>query len=723
MKKIIVTLTLALLVLAPAASRADEGMWLLSLIGKNYADMQKAGFKLTPEDIYSINQNCIKDAIVGLGNEGRPFWHFCTGEIISNKGLISTNHHCGYGKLQEHSTVEHDYLRDGFWAYNMAQELPNPGLTASILVRMEDVTGRVLECLSDDMSEADRAKAVRNVSQRIAQEAVAGTDYEATVKPMFNGNQFFLFVHIIYKDVRLVGAPPSSMGKFGGDTDNWAWPRHTCDFSMFRIYTAPDGKPAAYAKENIPLKPKHHLPVSARELNDGDFAMVLGFPGTTDRFLTSFGLEETMGISNDLRYKLRTVKINVLREMMNADQAIRIKYASKYASCANYWKYSNEQNIALKKLNTMKVKQEVEQEYYDWALDKDPKYRAALKRIEQSYAERSELQAALTYLDEGLLEGPELLYQSVVMGRSIKAMLAETNPDQRDAMLEEIRQTAAKFYKDYDQEVEQRVMAAMMAYTYSNIDLKYAPDCLKNADRRYKGDFEALVNRLFINSIFANEKVFADYLKNPSLKVLERDDIYKYGSEILAKYRDLYQSIPAESRDNLTRGQRDFVDGILQINSGRKLMCPDANSTIRLTYGNVKAYEPRDGVTYHYYTTLEGVMQKENPNSTEFVVPQRLKDLYNAKDYGPYVNSRGELPTCFITNNDITGGNSGSPVLDAYGNLIGLAFDGNGEAMSGDIDFEENLQRCICLDSRYMLFVIDKYANAQNLIAEMDIVR
>ncbi len=723
MKKIILSLTLAVLMLAPAASRADEGMWLLSLIGKNYADMQKAGFKLTPEDIYSINQNCIKDAIVGLGNEGRPFWHFCTGEIISNKGLISTNHHCGYGKLQEHSTVEHDYLRDGFWAYNMAQELPNPGLTASILVRMEDVTGRVLECLSDDMSEADRAKAVRNVCQRIAQEAVAGTDYDANVKPMFNGNQYFLFVHIIYKDVRLVGAPPSSMGKFGGDTDNWAWPRHTCDFSMFRIYTSPDGKPAAYAKENIPLKPKHHLPVSARELNDGDFAMVLGFPGTTDRFLTSYGLEETMNVTNDLRYKLRTVKINILREMMNADQAVKIKYASKYAGCSNYWKYSNEQNIALKKLNTMKVKKEVEQEYYDWALDKDPKYRAALKLIEQSYADRKEVQAALTYLDEGLLEGPELLYQSVLMGRSIKAMLAETNPDQRDAMLEEIKKDVAKFYKDYDQQVEERVMAAMMEYTYGHIDLKYAPDCLKNADRKFKGDFVALVNRLMSHSIFANEEAMNAYLKNPSLKTLERDEVYKYGTEILDKYRELYQAVPSESRDNLTRGQRDFVDGILQINAGRKLMCPDANSTIRLTYGNVKAYEPRDGVTYHYYTTLEGVMQKENPNSTEFMVPQRLKDLYNAKDYGPYANSRGELPTCFITNNDITGGNSGSPVLDAYGNLIGLAFDGNGEAMSGDIDFEENLQRCICLDSRYMLFVIDKYANAQNLIAEMDIVR
>ena len=723
MKKIILSLTLALLVLAPAASRADEGMWLLSLIGKNYADMQKAGFKLSPEDIYSINQNCIKDAIVGLGNEGRPFWHFCTGEIISNKGLISTNHHCGYGKLQEHSTVEHDYLRDGFWAYNMAQELPNPGLTASILVRMEDVTGRVLECLSDDMSEADRAKAIRNVSQRIAQEATAGTDYDATVKPMFNGNQFFLFVHIIYKDVRLVGAPPSSMGKFGGDTDNWSWPRHTCDFSMFRIYTAPDGKPAAYAKENIPLKPKHHLPVSARELKDNDFAMVLGFPGTTDHFLTSYGLEETMNISNDLRYKLRTVKINILRKMMNADQAIKIKYASKYASCSNYWKYSNEQNIALKKLNTMKLKKEVEQEYYDWALDKDPKYRNALKLIEQSYADRREVQAAITYLDEGLLEGPELLYQAFLFGRSIKAILAETNLDQRDAMLEELRADAAKFYKDYDKEVEKAVMAAMMDYTYSHIDLKYAPDCLKNADRKYKGDFTALVNRLFAQSIFADEETLNKFLKNPNLKTLERDEMYKYGSEILDKYRELYQAVPQSSRDNLTRGQRDFVDGILQINAGRKLMSPDANSTIRLTYGNVKAYDPRDGVTYHFYTTLEGVMQKEDPTSTEFIVPQRLKDLYAAKDYGTYANSRGELPTCFITNNDITGGNSGSPVLDAYGNLIGLAFDGNGEAMSGDIDFEENLQRCICLDSRYMLFVIDKYANAQNLIAEMDIVR
>ncbi len=724
MKKIILTLTLALLVLAPASSRADEGMWLLSLIGKNYADMQKAGLKLTPDDIYSINQSCLKDAVVGLGNADRPFSHFCTGEIISNKGLMTTNYHCGYGQLQEHSTVEHDYLRDGFWAYNMAQELPNPGLTASVLVRMEDVTSRVLECLSDDMSEADRAKAVRNVGIRIIEEAVKGNDeYEGVVQSMFEGNQYFLFIYTIYKDVRLVGAPPSSMGKFGGDTDNWSWPRHTCDFSMFRIYTSPDGKPAEYAKENIPLKPKHHFPVSARQLKAGDYAMTLGFPGSTDRFLTSYGLEETMQIDNPIRYNIRTVKINILREMMNADQAVRIKYASKYASCSNYWKYSNEQNNALYTLNTMQVKKDIEQEYYDWALDKDPKYRGALNLLKNSYAERRDIHEAILYIEEGLLEGPEMLYQATIFADDIKSMLAEQNPDQREAKLAALQKSAAKFYKDYDENVEKNVMSAMMEYTYQHIDIKYIPDCLKTADRRYKGDFTALVNHIFQQSFMANEESFNKFLKDPNLKTLERDEMYKYGSDILAKGREIYKSLPSDNQYNMRKGKRDFVDGLLQINSGRTLMCPDANSSIRLSYGNVKEYDPRDGVTYHHYTTLDGVMQKEDTNSTEFQVPSHLKELYKANNFGPYADKNGKLPTCFITTNDITGGNSGSPVLDAYGNLIGLAFDGNSESMSGDIDFEENLQRCICLDTRYMLFVIDKYANAQNLISELDIVR
>lgn len=724
MKRFVLSLALALSVLAPATSRADEGMWLLSLIGKNYADMQQAGLKLSPDDIYSINQSCLKDAVVGLGNEGRPFRHFCTGEIISNKGLMTTNYHCGYGQLQEHSSVEHDYLRDGFWAYNISQELPCPGLTASVLVRMEDVTSRVLECLSDDMSEADRAKAVRNVGARIIDEAIGESgEYEGVVQSMFEGNQYFLFVYTIYKDVRLVGAPPSSMGKFGGDTDNWSWPRHTCDFSMFRIYTSPSGKPAGYAKENIPLKPKHHLPVSARQVQAGDYAMTLGFPGSTDRFLTSYGLEQTMQVDNPIRHDIRTVKIGILRQMMNADQAIRIKYASKYASCSNYWKYSIEQNNALYTLNTMQVKKDVEQEYYDWALDKDPKYRSAIGLLKNSYAESRDIQKAALYIEEGLLEGPEMLYQAVVFGNSIKAMLAEENPDLREASLAALQKEAAKFYKDYDESVEKAVMAAMMEYTYQHIDIKYTPDCLKTADRRYKGDFAALVNHIFSQSFMANEESFNQFLKNPSLKALERDQLYKYGTEILAKDNEIYQMLPANNQYNMRKGKRDFVDGLLQINAGRKLVYPDANSSLRLSYGNVKEYDPRDGVTYHYYTTLDGVMQKEDTNSTEFLVPDRLKELYNARNFGPYANAEGQLPTCFITNNDITGGNSGSPVLDAYGNLIGLAFDGNSESMSGDIDFEEHLQRCICLDTRYMLFVIDKFAGAKNIIAELDIVR
>lgn len=717
-------IALALSVMLPDTVRADEGMWLLSLIGKNYQDMQKAGFKLTPEDIYNINQSCLKDAIVGLGNAGQPFWHFCTGEIISSKGLMSTNHHCGYGKLQEHSTVEHDYLRDGFWAYSMDQELPNPGLTASILVRMEDVTDKVKEVLSDEMSETDRQAAIEKVCTEIEEKAVDGTQYSAKVKPMFNGNQFFLFVHIIYRDVRLVGAPPSSMGKFGGDTDNWVWPRHTCDFSMFRIYTAPDGSPADYSKDNVPLEPKHHLPVNAGEINDGDFAMVMGFPGTTDHFLTSYGLEETLNITNKLRYEIRTVKINILREEMAADQATRIKYASKYASCSNYWKYSYEQNKALKALNTMGVKKEVEKEYMDWARKQNnPKYRRALDLIQRGYDQRKEIEAANQYIVEGLLTGPELLLQAVRVYNSLEA---SDNPDYaayRDQIIDGLKTRGANFYKDYNQQTEKRVMAALFAHVYKHMDAKNMPEFLVNAGKKYKGNFEKYVEDMFKKSIFASEESFNKFMEKPSVKKLAKDPLYLAGQSAYDKYMEVNQMLPAEVEEGLQRGIRDFTDGILQINNGKKLMSPDANSTIRLTYGNVMSYQPRDGVDYHYYTTMKGVIEKEDPDNAEFNVPARLKELYNKKEFGKYTNAKGELPTCFITNNDITGGNSGSPVIDGRGRLIGLAFDGNSEAMSGDIDFEENLQRCICLDSRYMLWVIDVFAGAKNLIEEMDIVR
>ena len=588
---------------------------------------------------------------------------------------------------------------------------------------MEDVTDQVKAALRDDMSESERARAIKEVSDRIAKKAVEGTIYDAQVKPMFNGNQFFLFVHVIYKDVRLVGAPPSSMGKFGGDTDNWSWPRHTCDFSMFRIYTGPDGNPAEYSDANIPLKPKHHLPVSNRELKDGDFAMVMGFPGTTDHFLTSYGLEETMNITNKLRYEIRTVKINILREEMAASQETKIKYASKYASCSNYWKYSNEQNKALKNLNTMGVKKDIERTYNAWAQGKDPKYAEALPLIKKGYAARAPYMSAISYLSEGLLQGPELLLQGFRVGRTLEVYSDPKFADKKDMINESINADAEEFYKDYNEATEKRLMAALMEYVYRNMEMQFMPQFLVDADKKYKGNFEKYVDDMFAKSVFANKEAFSKFMQKPDMKKLAKDPVYLAGKGAYEKYMEVRSMIPKETSDGLQRGIRNFTDGILQINKNTKLMSPDANSTIRLTYGNVKAYEPRDAVAYSYYTTLKGVIEKEDPTNSEFIVPERLKNLYNAKDFGPYANSKGELVTCFVTNNDITGGNSGSPVMDAEGNLIGLAFDGNSEAMSGDIDFEENLQRCICLDSRYFLWVIDKYAGAKNLIDEMTIVK
>ena len=513
------------------------------------------------------------------------------------------------------------------------------------------------------------------------------------------------------------------MGKFGGDTDNWSWPRHTCDFSLFRIYTAPDGTPAPDSKNNVPLKPKHHLPVSIRNLNDGDYAMVMGFPGTTNRFLTSYGLEETMDITNKLRYEIRTVKINILREEMAASQKTRIQYASKYASCSNYWKYSNEQNKALRQLNTMRVKRETEQQYSKWAQGQLPKYQQALQLISEGYKDRRPYRAAMMYLDEGLLEGPEIIWQAVGTGTSLQEILDLEDRYARDEAIDQLRKKAAEFYKDYNQPTEMKVFAAMAKYVFLQMEPRYCPDFLKQADKKYKGDFTKYTQELFAKSIFANEDAFNQVLDKPSRKTLDKDPIFVAAMETYTKYREVYSRIPKESAEGLTRGTRDFVDGILQINDGKDLLSPDANSTIRFTYGNVMAYSPKDAVSYSHYTTLDGVIQKEGPKGGEFEVPARLKELYYAHDFGQYANSKDQLPTCFITNNDITGGNSGSPVIDAHGNLIGLAFDGNSEAMSGDIDFEENLQRCICLDSRYMLWVIDKYAGAKNLIDEIDIVK
>jgi len=718
MKKI-VFLFLSFILITAGTLRADEGMWLLSLIGKNYDDMKAKGFRLTPEDIYSINNACIKDAIVGLSRDGRPFWHFCSGEIISDKGLVLTNHHCGFPMIQSHSSIEHDYLKDGFWAYSLDQELPNEGYCAEILVRIEDVTERVMKNVTDDMSEADRNAAIKKISDEIIKETEEGTHYSVQVSEMFHNNQYFMLVYEIYKDIRLVGAPPSSMGKFGGDTDNWMWPRHTADFSMFRIYTGPDGKPAKYSKENIPLKPRYSLPISIKGVNEGDFAMVLGFPGTTDRYLTSYGLQETIDIINTYRYNIRTVKLDILRNEMKNNPEVRIQYASKYASSSNYWKYSHEQNIALRKLNKIENKRQIESDFTQWVnadATRQTKYGNVLNNIKNVFESRRNDAYTRQFILEALLSGAEM----PLFAYQISNQIGKLNENSSEADREKIRTSIRNFYKNFDVNTDKKLVAAMFEYFAVNVDPIYHPTVFQTITKKYKGDFTKYANDMFLKSVFADENKLLSLVDAPNAKLLANDPAVVAGTSIYTKYQEINQAY-REKSTGLDREVRLFNEGLMEMNPD-KMSYPDANSTIRLTYGNVLGYKPADAIIYKHITTLDGVMQKENPKNDEFIVPEKLKDLYKRKDFGRYAGSDGQLVTDFITNNDITGGNSGSPVLNGNGELIGTAFDGNSEAMSGDIDFEENLQRCINLDVRYTLFIIDKYANAQNLIQEMKIV-
>ncbi len=664
MKKVFI---IVFALLSTSIGRADEGMWLLSLLGKNIEQMQAQGCKLTAEDIYSVNQASLKDAIVGLGNAGRPFWHFCSGEIISDKGLVLTNHHCGFSVIQKHSTVEHDYLSNGFWAYKYSEELPNPGITASILQRMEDVTDRVNAALNDNMSEDERAAAIATISRQISAEAVKGTNLFAQVQDMFEGNQFFLLVYKIYQDVRLVGAPAQSMGKFGGDTDNWTWPRHTADFCMMRIYTGPDGEPAPYNPNNVPLKPKHHLPVSAKGVQDGDFAMIMGFPGTTDRFLTSFGLKETMEVTNDIRYKVRTEKLRIMKEGMNAAAATRIQYASKYASCANYWKYSHEQNIALANLNTMGEKEKIEREFMAW-VNADParkaKYGNALNLIKEGYEDMHAYNVTMSYMQEAGIQGPEVpLFAFQVSNTLERALSAETPADMKGMYMDAIKGNAKGFFKDFNKDVDKNLMAALFKIYSDNVPAEWHPEVINLINKKYKGNFEKFAKELSEKSIFTDEVRLNAFLEKPDMKKLNKDVGYIAGKSFFETYQKLGGQM-SSMRSNITKGDRLFVNGLMAMNPN-KVWAPNANSTIRLTYGNVKSYKPRDAVFYDYYTTLTGVIEKEGPKGGEFEVPQKLKDLYYAKDFGRYGSDY--LPVNFITNNDITGGNSGSPVINGSG--------------------------------------------------------
>ena len=661
MKKFLLTLA-AIAAMLPSA-RADEGMWMLPLLEKINSDaLRNLGSRLSPDQIYSINHSSIKDAVVQFGGG-------CTGEIISGSGLLVTNHHCGYGSIQALSSEEHNYLEDGYWASSRSEEIPVPGLSVKFLQKMTDVTGKVKDEKSAD---ALIAKAVKENPHCTAQ-----------IVSFFNDNVQYLVIYKVYRDVRFVGAPPAASGKFGGDTDNWMWPRHTCDFSMFRVYAGADNEPADYSESNVPMVPRQFLNISLKGIQEGDFAMIMGYPGRTQRFQTASQLEDMLEL-NDIRIAARTVRQDVLWKEMRASDKVGLQYASKYASSSNGWKKWIGMKEAFAKLNVIGRQEEKEAELGAWIGEKKgriKKYGDPVSEIASGVAGRKAAYQGYTLISETL---------------------------SKIELIGLVRAKDASDYKDYDAEVDRKVAHAMVRHY------------LQNADPQDRVD----VSEEMIDKIF-DESVFTSYDKLEAARAagvnLDEDPAAVLRGAIIDKRGPLYRQTTTWD-DTLEAPTKAYAAALLEWQKA-KPSYPDANFTCRLTYGTVKGYEPKDGVVYKYYTTLKGVMEKEDPGNYEFRVPARLKELYNAKDYGQYADAQGQLVTCFLTNLDITGGNSGSPVMDADGNLIGLAFDGNWEAMSGDVIFEPNLQRCICVDIRYVLFMMDKFGGAGWLLDEMNIVK
>ena len=719
MKKLFIVITAFLIVFQSA--RADEGMWLLSLIGKNYNQMKAQGFKLTPDDIYNVNQACLKDAICGLSNSSYPLGFFCTAEVISKEGLLLTNHHCSYDMIQTHSSVDHDYLTDGFWAYSKDKELPNEGICASFLVYMQDVTDSVLAGITDETKESERKSLIAKRTKEIEKKANTESYYNVTVKSVFEGNQFFLFVFITYNDVRLVGAPPSGIGKFGGDTDNWMWPRHTGDFSMLRVYASANNLPAEFSKDNVPYIPKHSLPVSIKGLEKDDFVMVMGFPGTTNRYVTSYGVQTAIENNNPAVVKIRDKKLAIMREDMDISDEIRIMYSSKYATTANYWKYYIGQTRGIKRNNVIGKKQDLEKRFTEWykANNSEILFGKSLENISKSFETNKQKSLAQTYVLEALLQGPDVI-MFPLQCYQLNSLLTHSPNDKEaiSALTADLKKEAEKFFKDYNASTDKKIFVALMEMYFKSVPKEYHLDFMSIIENKYKGDFTKYAEFFFKKSIFTDKTRFMAFLDKPVAKVLSTDPGFEIAQQSLSMYYRLQNIQSAEYE----KANRLFIRGLMEMQP-EKLFYPDANSTIRLTYGQVGDYKPADAVYYNFYTTANGILEKEDPKNDEFVVPAKLKDLILKKDYGRYADKNGELRVCFTSNNDITGGNSGSPVINGNGELVGAAFDGNWEAMSGDIFFENTVQKTISCDVRYILFVVDKLANAQNLINEMNIVQ
>ena len=698
--------------------KSDEGMWLPLLINRlNYADMQRMGLKLTAEEIYSVNNSSLKDAIVIYGRG-------CTGEIISAEGLLLTNHHCGYGEIQSHSDTVNNYLANGFWAMSKDEELPNPGLSVRFLQYMEDVTAQVLDAVRDITDEAERRKEVSRLMSEIGKEAVKDTHYEGVVREFFHGNEYYLFVYEVFTDVRLVGAPPSSIGKFGADTDNWMWPRHTGDFALFRVYTGPDGKPAPYAEDNIPLIPKHFLPISIDGVEEGDFSMILGYPGGTDRYLVSYGIDLNLNSTYPTRIDIRKKKMDIMMEDMQADPAVRIKYASKYARISNYWKNFIGMSNALKKLNVPERKRELEARLAQWVSEdagRKATYGNVLKEYQEAYKALEDYNVTRFYHIEAIRTGSELLSLASNFESWVNYLESANITEERtNSIINRFEGNLERLFKDLNIPTDQKLLAAMLQMYYDNVPVTHQPKLLRDLGRKNKGDFGRYASQVFRRTIFTDPDKILAAMKKMDAKTFQKDPLYILAVAFENSIRDISPQLEMISLI-LNKNNRLFMAAIMEMDED-KVFYPDANFTMRLSYGTAKGYSPADAVDYLYITTLSGVMEKEDPDNWEFVVPDKLKELYENKDFGRYAMKDGRMPVGFLTNHDITGGNSGSPVINGRGELVGLAFDGNWEAMSGDIHFETELQRTINVDIRYVLFIIEKFGEAKHLIDEMKIV-
>lgn len=708
MKKLGCVLLLAVFTINNVA-KADEGMWLPFLLGRNYADMKKHGLKLTQEQIYSINNSSLKDAVISFGG-------FCTGELISDQGLVLTNHHCGYDAIAGASSPEHNYLDNGFWAKDFKQEIPVKGLFATFMIRMEDVSAQILKELNNQMTNEQRAKKIKEVSDILTEDATKGTKYKAFVRDFYDGNEFYLFVYETYNDVRLVGTPPQSVGKYGGDTDNWIWPRHTGDFSMFRIYAGSDNKPADFSDSNVPLKPRHSLPISIKGVKQGDYAMIMGFPGRTNRYLSSYGVEQAISLEQPKIVDVRAKKLEIMKKYMDKDVAVRLHYSSKYAQVANYWKYFIGQTKQLKANHVADKKRKIETDFSKYITGK-AEFSNVLSDLENSYNALNDIIYIKVYQSEFVrqvdINSVVYYYKMAVDAKN------SGNEGRYNGLLGAASNLASEIYAERSMDIELEILEEVLKMYIQDVPANQQIGIPASIGIEGVPSFIA---RVRANSIFASKDRFEAFLNDFNLEKLQQDPLF-----ILIKDMDnAYQQAMAHTQikdayEKLSVANRLFVKAVRDMQP-TKVFYPNANSTMRLTYGNVLDYDPRDAVHYDYVTTLDGMIQKEDPKNPEFVVDPRVKELWQKKDYGQY-GSNGKLYVNFLSNNDITGGNSGSPVINAKGELIGTAFDGNWEAMSGDIYFEPNIQRTISCDIRYVLWLVDKCYGATNLINEMKLMK